>query len=49
MLWVSVYSKNEHETPSKSGDDEWVIIVEALEVLTAVKVIDQYERIDGCW
>ena len=21
-----VYSKNEHETPSKSGDDEWVIM-----------------------
>jgi hypothetical protein len=36
-----VYSKNEHETPSISGDDEWVIM--------QMLYWDQYERIDGCW
>lgn len=36
-----VYSKNEHETPSSSGDDEWVIM--------QMLYWDQYERIDGCW
>lgn len=36
-----VYSKNEHETPSISGNDEWVIM--------QMLYWDQYERIDGCW
>ena len=36
-----VYSKNEHETPSSSGNDEWVIM--------QMLYWDQYERIDGCW
>ena len=36
-----VYSKNEHETPSTSGDDEWVIM--------QMLYWDQYERIEGCW
>lgn len=36
-----VYSKNEHETPSASGDDEWVIM--------QMLYWDQYERTDGVW
>lgn len=36
-----VYSKNEHETPVESGDDEWVIM--------QMMYWDQYERIDGQW
>ena len=35
-----VYSKNEHETPSESGD-EWVIM--------QMVYWDNYERIDGRW
>jgi len=36
-----VYSKNEHETPSKTGNPEWVIM--------QMIYWDNYERIDGVW
>ena len=36
-----VYSKNEHETPTKAGGSEWVIM--------QMLYWDNYERIDGCW
>jgi len=36
-----VYSKNEHETPTESGDIEWVIM--------QMIYWDNYQRIDGRW
>ena len=36
-----VYSKSEHETPTKAGGSEWVIM--------QMLYWDNYERIDGCW
>ena len=36
-----VYSKNEHETPCKNGDTEWVIM--------QMLYWDNYQRIDGRW
>ncbi len=36
-----VYSKNEHETPTASGDIEWVIM--------QMIYWDNYQRIDGRW
>ena len=36
-----VYSKNEHETPTESGDIEWVIM--------QMLYWDNYQRMDGRW
>ena len=36
-----VYSKNEHETPTESGETEWVIM--------QMLYWDNYQRIDGRW
>lgn len=36
-----LYSKNEHETPCKNGDTEWVIM--------QMLYWDEYERIQGRW
>lgn len=36
-----LYSKNEHETPTESGDAEWVIM--------QMLYWDNYQRIDGRW